>query len=77
VQCSKFYMLISHAMFQQNEFFKVNPRFESFLTGLVPTFLVVLLGLLIPIILFAIGRKLQTTVTWSELHSGILQRYYK
>ncbi|KAH7104750.1 hypothetical protein BKA62DRAFT_819926 [Auriculariales sp. MPI-PUGE-AT-0066] len=58
-------------------FFLRHSKIEAFVTGLLPTFIVVLLGLLVPVILFAIGRKLQTEVTWSSLHDGILQRYYK
>ncbi|QRV88635.1 tranport-associated late exocytosis protein [Ceratobasidium sp. AG-Ba] len=59
------------------DFFKRNPRIQSLLTGLIPTLLVAGLGILIPVILFAIGRKAQSEVTFSGLHNGILIRYYK
>ncbi|KAF8596736.1 hypothetical protein BDV93DRAFT_610707 [Ceratobasidium sp. AG-I] len=59
------------------KFFERNPRAESLITGLIPTLLVAGLGILIPVILFAIGRKAQTEVTFSGLHNGILIRYYK
>ncbi|KAG9076538.1 hypothetical protein FRC06_009453, partial [Ceratobasidium sp. 370] len=58
-------------------FFKRNPRAQNLITGLIPTLLVAGLGILIPVILFAIGRKAQTEVTFSGLHDGILIRYYK
>ncbi|KAG8703662.1 hypothetical protein FRC08_002703 [Ceratobasidium sp. 394] len=58
-------------------FFERNPRAQNLITGLIPTLLVAGLGILIPVILFAIGRKAQTEVTFSGLHDGILIRYYK
>ncbi|KAG8746196.1 hypothetical protein FRC10_005712 [Ceratobasidium sp. 414] len=70
------------------DFFKRNPHAQNLITGLIPTLLVAGLGILIPVILFAIGRKAQTEVTFSGLHDGpstlayhylkcILIRYYK
>ncbi|KAH7335584.1 hypothetical protein B0J17DRAFT_670686 [Rhizoctonia solani] len=59
------------------KFFGRHTQARSLLTGLVPTLLVAGLGLLIPVILFVIGRKAQTEVTFSGLHDGILIRYYK
>ncbi|KAG8795439.1 hypothetical protein FRC12_014602 [Ceratobasidium sp. 428] len=58
-------------------FFERNPNAQNLITGLIPTLLVAGLGILIPVILFAIGRKAQTEVTFSGLHNGILIRYYK
>ena len=58
-------------------FFENNPKARDLITGLIPTLLVAGLGILIPVILFVIGRKAQTEVTFSGLHSGILIRYYK
>ncbi|CCO29091.1 hypothetical protein BN14_03093 [Rhizoctonia solani AG-1 IB] len=59
-------------------FFDLHSRARSLLTGLIPTLLVAGLGILIPVILFVIGRKAQTEVTFSGLHDGrILVRYYK
>ncbi|GAB1518531.1 hypothetical protein RhiTH_001591 [Rhizoctonia solani] len=59
------------------EFFDKHARGRSLLSGLIPTLLVAGLGILIPVILFVIGRKAQTEVTFSGLHDGILIRYYK
>ncbi|KAJ1306523.1 hypothetical protein OPQ81_007524 [Rhizoctonia solani] len=58
-------------------FFSRHAKARSLLTGLIPTLLVAGLGILIPVILFVIGRKAQTEVTFSGLHDGILIRYYK
>ncbi|KAG8732546.1 hypothetical protein FRC11_012747, partial [Ceratobasidium sp. 423] len=58
-------------------FFDRHTKARSLLTGLIPTLLVAGLGILIPVILFVIGRKAQTEVTFSGLHDGILTRYYK
>lgn len=42
------------------------------MTGLqLPTAIVVILGILVPVLLYLIGRKGQTEVTWSGLHSGL------
>ncbi|CAE6500165.1 unnamed protein product [Rhizoctonia solani] len=58
-------------------FFNRHAQARSLLTGLIPTLLVAGLGILIPVILFVIGRKAQTEVTFSGLHNRILIRYYK
>ncbi|CAE6413902.1 unnamed protein product [Rhizoctonia solani] len=58
-------------------FFDRHSQARSLLSGLIPTLLVAGLGILIPVILFVIGRKAQTEVTFSGLHDGILIRYYK
>ncbi|ELU44234.1 hypothetical protein AG1IA_01737 [Rhizoctonia solani AG-1 IA] len=54
------------------EFFDKHARGRSLLSGLIPTLLVAGLGILIPVILFVIGRKAQTEVTFSGLHDAIL-----
>lgn len=59
------------------DFFKDHKKIMSLVTGLLPTAIVVIIGILVPIMLYAIGRKAQTEVTWSGLHNGILIRYYK
>ncbi|CAE6538042.1 unnamed protein product [Rhizoctonia solani] len=59
------------------KFFERHDKARNLLTGLIPTLLVAGLGILIPVILFVIGRKGQTEVTFSGLHDGILIRYYK
>ncbi|KAG9124864.1 hypothetical protein FRC07_009950 [Ceratobasidium sp. 392] len=55
-------------------FFERNPRAQNLITGLIPTLLVAGLGILIPVILFAIGRKAQTEVTFSGLHNAFRQK---
>ncbi|KAG8795431.1 hypothetical protein FRC12_014594 [Ceratobasidium sp. 428] len=55
-------------------FFERNPRVQNLITTLIPTMLVAGLGTLIPVVLFAIGRKAQTEVTFSGLHNGELAR---
>ncbi|KZV92098.1 hypothetical protein EXIGLDRAFT_749824 [Exidia glandulosa HHB12029] len=60
-----------------SRFFQKHDKIQTFVTGLLPTAIVVILGILVPVILFLIGRKGQTEVTWSGLHNGILIRYYK
>ncbi|EKM51821.1 uncharacterized protein PHACADRAFT_31623 [Phanerochaete carnosa HHB-10118-sp] len=47
------------------------------LESLVPTVLVALLSLLIPLLLLLIAKKAQTIVTLSALHDRIMARYYK
>ncbi|KDN43224.1 hypothetical protein RSAG8_06191, partial [Rhizoctonia solani AG-8 WAC10335] len=60
-----------------HDFFDRHDQARNLLTGLIPTLLVAGLGILIPVILFVIGRKGQTEMTFSGLHNGILIRYYK
>ncbi len=43
----------------------------------IPTLLVALLALLIPLILLLIAKKAHTITTLSELHDRIMTRYYK
>ncbi|CUA77112.1 CSC1-like protein HYP1 [Rhizoctonia solani] len=62
------------------KFFDDHHRARDLLTGLIPTLLVAGLGILIPVILFAIGRKGQTEihpVANLLIYLGILVRYYK
>lgn len=61
------------SIWSQARFFDHNPRARALITGLIPTLLVAGLGILIPVILFVIGRKAQTEVTFSGLHNGRFQ----
>ena len=47
------------------------------LQSFIPTLLVALLALLIPLILLLIAKKAHTITTLSALHDRIMTRYYK
>lgn len=50
---------------------------EEVIQSFLPTLLVALLALLIPLILLLIGKKAHTITTLSALHDRIMTRYYK
>ncbi|KAK1232809.1 hypothetical protein PQX77_004035 [Marasmius sp. AFHP31] len=54
-----------------------HPWEEEVLQSFVPTLLVALLALLIPLILLLIAKKAHTILTLSALHDRIMTRYYK
>ncbi|KAI0304281.1 hypothetical protein B0F90DRAFT_1809149 [Multifurca ochricompacta] len=54
-----------------------HPWEEELLQSFLPTVLVSLLTLLIPLILFLIAKKAHTIITLSALHDRIMTRYYK
>ncbi|KAJ7600700.1 hypothetical protein C8J56DRAFT_911019 [Mycena floridula] len=54
-----------------------HPWEEEVIQSFVPTLLVALLALLIPLILLLIGKKAHTITTLSALHDRIMTRYYK
>ncbi|KAL0580621.1 hypothetical protein V5O48_001351 [Marasmius crinis-equi] len=54
-----------------------HPWEEEVLQSFVPTLLVALLALLIPLILLLIAKKAHTILTLSGLHDRIMTRYYK
>jgi hypothetical protein len=54
-----------------------HPWEEELLQSFLPTVLVSLLAVLIPLILLLIAKKAHTIITLSELHDRIMTRYYK
>jgi hypothetical protein len=54
-----------------------HPWEEELLQSFIPTILVSLLSLLIPLILLLIANKAHTFVILSALHDWIMTRYYK
>lgn len=54
-----------------------HPWEEELLQSFLPTVLVSLLAILIPLILLLIAKKAHTIITLSELHDRIMMRYYK
>ncbi|KAE9400487.1 hypothetical protein BT96DRAFT_919485 [Gymnopus androsaceus JB14] len=54
-----------------------HPWEEEVIQSFVPTLLVSLLALLIPLILLLIGKKAHTITTLSALHDLLMTRYYK
>lgn len=54
-----------------------HPWEEELLQSFIPTILVSLLSLLIPLILFLIAKKAHTFVMLSALHDYIMTRYYR
>ncbi|KAF5385713.1 hypothetical protein D9757_005480 [Collybiopsis confluens] len=54
-----------------------HPWEEEVIQSFLPTLLVALLALLIPLILLLIGKKAHTITTLSALHDRIMTRYYK
>ncbi|KAI0052720.1 hypothetical protein FA95DRAFT_1258418 [Auriscalpium vulgare] len=54
-----------------------HPWEEELIQSFLPTLLVSLLTLLIPVLLLLIAKKAHTIVTLSELHDRIMTRYYK
>ncbi|KAL0069815.1 hypothetical protein AAF712_003085 [Marasmius tenuissimus] len=54
-----------------------HPFEEEVIQSFVPTLLVALLALLIPLILLLIAKKAHTILTLSGLHDRIMTRYYK
>lgn len=61
----------------QKSYLDNHPWEEEIIQSFVPTILVSLLALLIPIILLGVGKKAQTISTLSALHDRIMTRYYK
>lgn len=55
----------------------MHPWEEEVIQSFVPTLLVALLALLIPLILLLIGKKAHTITTLSALHDLLMSRYYK
>lgn len=60
-----------------DDYVKKHPGQESVLSGLLPTVLVSLLSIFIPMLLLLIGKKAHTIITLSKLHDRIMTRYHK
>lgn len=50
---------------------------KEIITAFLPTLLVALLAILVPLLLLLIGKKAHTILTLSRLHDTIMTRYYK
>jgi hypothetical protein len=61
----------------QKTYLDRHPWQEEVIQSFVPTLLVSLLALLIPLILLLIAKKAHTISTLSVLHDRIMTRYYK
>ncbi|KAH9912692.1 uncharacterized protein BXZ73DRAFT_107327 [Epithele typhae] len=59
------------------DFLKTHSWEEELLQSFVPTVLVALLSLLIPLLLLLIAKRAHTIATLSALHDRIMTRYYK
>ncbi|KAH7103405.1 hypothetical protein BKA62DRAFT_696841 [Auriculariales sp. MPI-PUGE-AT-0066] len=60
-----------------NDYMKKHPDTETALSSLLPTVLVSLLQIFIPMLLLLIGKKAHTIITLSKLHDRIMTRYHK
>ncbi|KAF8517159.1 hypothetical protein BU17DRAFT_50176 [Hysterangium stoloniferum] len=58
-------------------FFDRHPKDKEAISSLLPTILVSLLTILIPMILLLIAKKAHTIITFSKLHDTIMVRYWK
>jgi hypothetical protein len=54
-----------------------HPYQKEVITAFLPTLLVALLAILVPLLLLLIGKKAHTILTLSRLHDTIMTRYYK
>jgi uncharacterized BrkB/YihY/UPF0761 family membrane protein len=61
----------------QQNYFERHKRQSTLISNFLPTLLVSLLSILIPLILLLIAKKAHTIITLSELHDTIMTRYYK
>ncbi|KZW01495.1 hypothetical protein EXIGLDRAFT_760706 [Exidia glandulosa HHB12029] len=60
-----------------DKYFDKHQHQESVLSGLLPTVLVSLLAIFVPMLLLLIGKKAHTIITLSKLHDRIMTRYHK
>lgn len=60
-----------------DKYFAKRAHLETILSGLLPTVLVSLLSIFVPMLLLLIGKKAHTIITLSKLHDRILTRYHK
>ena len=57
-------------------YFDKHEHQSEIFTSLLPTLIVAFIALLMPAILFGIGKKAQPHLTWSKLHNQIFHRYW-
>ena len=74
---STFFPLSAHLTTPQKAYLDKHPWEEEVIQSFLPTILVALLALLIPLLLLLIAKKAHTITTLSALHDRILTRYYK
>lgn len=61
----------------QNTYLETHRVQKELLSSFLPTLLVALLAILIPLLLLLIAKKAHNIITFSKLHDRILTRYYK
>jgi len=61
----------------QSHYLEHHPWEEELIQSLLPTVLVALLAMLIPLLHFLIAKKAHNIITLSALHDRIMTRYYK
>jgi hypothetical protein len=61
----------------QKSYLDRHPWQEEVIQSFLPTLIMALLALLIPLLLLLIGKKAQTTTTLSAMHDTMMSRYYK
>lgn len=61
----------------QREYLRHHPWQSEVIESFLPTLLVALLAVLIPLVLLVIAKKAHTITTFSALHDKIMTRYYK
>ncbi|KAF8480584.1 hypothetical protein JB92DRAFT_3102097 [Gautieria morchelliformis] len=59
------------------KYLQKHPRDQEAISSLLPTLLVSLLTILVPVILLLIAKKGHTIITFSKLHDTIMIRYWK
>lgn len=58
-------------------YFDAHPYQKEVITAFLPTLIVALLAILVPMLLLLIGKQAHTILTLSRLHDTIMVRYYK
>lgn len=61
----------------QKKYLERHPRAQEAISSLLPTVLVSILTILIPLILLLIAKKGHTIITFSKLHDTIMIRYWR
>ena len=74
---SYFFFASAYLTPTQKAYLDKHPWEEEVIQSFLPTILVALLALLIPLLLLLIAKKAHTITTLSALHDRILTRYYK
>jgi ABC-type antimicrobial peptide transport system permease subunit len=60
-----------------DDYLDKHPYQKEVITAFVPTLLVAILAILVPLLLLLIAKQAHTILTLSRLHDTIMTRYYK